>query len=494
MNKFLLVLMLTGFLASCADLDTADGQDIPDRIATVEAGIAKPLVAKRKGRYVSLAPLRTSEGLQYQHMPVSVQAADLPLELVLDHILKSLPRSQRPTLAVSRDVDLKTPISLTLDSTFAGVMAAIDEQAEVWSDLGSETIKVQSWVSASFKVAAFAGESSFQIGQNASGGAVGGTDGAKEANTGSRLHKNSQYASTTSKGGFWEGIKATVEAILTENSKKKGLVTVQPTVARINVSGHARNVRAVKKYIESLNGDLSRQIVLEIQLLSVVMDDETTVGIDWEAVRTTGNSLTRVATETVKSAYGGTTQLPTFSLNHLSGKWSSSGAMIKALRQQGKVYVETTPRVVTLNNQAAELQLTDKTNYLAETSIGFSSNGQDAQAGLVPGVVTDGFSFYVLPRVFEEDIYLHISVTLSKLQGIDTVESGNQSIQTPRITENIFNQRARIKNGHTLVIGGIKQRSFKRLKDAVPGVNWLGTQHKAEATTEIVMLITPRIL
>ena len=180
--------------------------------------------------------------------------------------------------------------------------------------------------------------------------------------------------------------------------------------------------------------------------------------------------------------------------------WGGSSTFINALAQQGKVSIDTQPRVVTLNNQVAEIGINTQTTYLASVSTTTTTN-VGSTATLTPGTVTTGFSLYLLPKIQGNNVYLQISSTLASLitlkqyTGNTTGSSSNSSaIYAPIVSSKRFNQRSAVPSGDTLVLAGFKQLKNEANKQSLFGSDALGGYGGNQTNVETIVLITPTIL
>ncbi len=157
-----------------------------------------------------------------------------------------------------------------------------------------------------------------------------------------------------------------------------------------------------------------------------------------------------------------------------------------------------------MNNQVAEIRITRDTSYLQSVSTTVVANsGAGPQTSLTPGVVTDGFSLYILPKIQGNKVYLQISSTLSVLTALNTFSSstgttdsdtGSETIQLPTMTEKHFNQRAALQNGATLVITGFQQLTDKINTVSPFGFTALGGKGALSDNTQTIICITPMIV
>jgi type IVB pilus formation R64 PilN family outer membrane protein len=346
-----------------------------------------------------------------------------------------------------------------------------------------------------FQINAVPGDSTFTAnvtsGSASSGGVSGGSSGSGGSggtSAGSAVSaNNSQNTGVASKLSVYSGIESAIKVMLSPHGK----VLASPATGAITVVDTPDSLERIATYIDNENKALSRQVVINVTVLSVSLNKGDEYGIDWNLVykgldRSFGikNNFSKANTNTVgfSAAIMG------------NSKFSGSDLMVKALSDQGKVRRQTTASVVTLNNQPVPVQVARQTTYLQS-----SQTSVVAQVGttssLIPGVVTSGFNMSILPHVLTNGtVMLQFSIDISTLRGISEITSGDSRIETPELDTRNFLQRVSMKSSETLVISGFEQTDENVGNRGVgtPKNMLLGGTVKANSTKEvIVILITP---
>ncbi|MTV41722.1 PilN family type IVB pilus formation outer membrane protein, partial [Duganella radicis] len=323
----------------------------------------------------------------------------------------------------------------------------------------------------------------------AAGGGGGGGAGATGGTGGGVTANNSQNTAVASRLSVYGSIESGVKAMLTAYGK----VVVSPATGSITVVDTPDSLARIATYIENENKTLSRQVVINVTVLSVTLSDSDDYGIRWDLVY---NNL--------KQTYGLASGMPAgvddgqLKVGIIgNSRFASSTAVINALSKQGKVRRQTTASVITLNNQPVPLQVAKQTSYLQS-----SQTTVVAQVGttttLVPGSVTSGFNMSILPHVLNNGtVLLQFSTDISALRQIRQVQSGASRIESPEIDTRNFLQRVSLKSNETLIISGFEQTDDKLDRQGVgdPRNPALGGGFEAGASKEtIVILITPTTL
>lgn len=237
------------------------------------------------------------------------------------------------------------------------------------------------------------------------------------------------------------------------------------------------------------NQDLAEpEVMLEVEVMEVASSALSEIGIRWPDQ----------FSYSVVGAAGtaGTVTLP---------EWIGRGAglvrltvtnpfLVLNLRSQaGRTNLLANPRIRVKNKEKAKVHIGDKVPVITTTT---------TATGLVSGSVSYldvGLKLEVEPNVFLEDevgikVGLEVSAIAREIQnaaGILTYQVGTRNTSTV----------LRLKDGETQILAGLINDEDRRFANQVPGLGNLpivgrlfGSHNNTLAKTEIVLLITPRIL
>ncbi|MDK2127198.1 hypothetical protein, partial [Parachitinimonas caeni] len=95
--------------------------------------------------------------------------------------------------------------------------------------------------------------------------------------------------SSTAKLQFWSNIERTLKAMLTAAGKAE----ISQTTGTVSVTDTRDAVERIAEYIERENAALTRQVQVDVKVLSVQTSDNGDLGLDWTAVyqKLTSNGL-----------------------------------------------------------------------------------------------------------------------------------------------------------------------------------------------------------
>jgi type IV pilus secretin PilQ/predicted competence protein len=172
---------------------------------------------------------------------------------------------------------------------------------------------------------------------------------------------------------------------------------------------------------------------------------------------------------------------------------------LSALEQQGKARIISRPRVVTLNNVAATIKsLTILRVKLPSTGtvINTGAGGAAGAASTATEKIETGIILVVTPQV-SSDGYVLLDMFAKSSQADFTREVDNIPTEISREA----NSHILVKDGQTVVLGGIYRDTFADTRTGmpffkdIPGLGWLFRNlSKSDAREDLLVFLTPRVI
>ena len=377
---------------------------------------------------------------------------------------------------------------LVYSGKIAGMLDLIASRFGVsweWDGKGIYFFKTKSQT---FRLAALPGDTSLasRVGTQ-SNNATGGSQGSQASgSSSSELRAGVEFSGLS----IWKGIEDSIRTMMSPDGK----LVVTASTGTITVDDTPLVLDRVSKFVEEQNKALSRQVVINVRVLAVDLSKSHEYGINWDMVyenigRSIGVGLSNLAEPVTNGTSLALRVLPGASM------FSGSSAVIQALSKQGRVSQVTSASLVTINNQPAPIQVGRQTAYLASSTTTIGTGGAGNTVTLQPGQVTTGFSMNMLPHILDSNrLMLQYSGDISTLTRLNTVVSGDSSIQTPEIDTRNFMQRTFLNSGETLVVTGFEQFALNGDTQGIgsPENLALGGRLTAKDTkTVLVVLIQP---
>lgn len=254
------------------------------------------------------------------------------------------------------------------------------------------------------------------------------------------------------------------------------------------------NIERVLKLISSIDVP-PPQVLIEGKVVEASDSFRNSVGVNWSA---SGQSfqLGRDRNPSGTAGFRVSPQLgpATFGLDFRLGTLDILGdlqATLALFEQEGQVKVVSSPRILTLHNQAAEIN--------QSTEIPLISTNQVPNAGSSTSVSFKPvrLKLSVTPQITNDGAVIMDVDVNREFVG----EIVDQNTQARPVNSRSAKTKVLVKNGQTAVIGGIYQsdaaegtRKVPWLGD-VPGVGWLfKSRSKDTSKNELLIFLTPRIL
>lgn len=168
-------------------------------------------------------------------------------------------------------------------------------------------------------------------------------------------------------------------------------------------------------------------------------------------------------------------------------------ASVQLRSQKGDSNVLANPRVRVRNRQQAKIMIGDKVPVITVTNtanVGTSESVSYLDVGL---------KLNIEPTItLDDEVGMKVELEVSNI--VDTITRATGT-QTYRLGSRNTSTVLRVRDGETSVLAGLIQKEDRRSNTGVPGLNELpfvsklfGAGQDSDSKTEIVLLITPRIL
>ena len=296
---------------------------------------------------------------------------------------------------------------------------------------------------------------------------------------------------TTYQFNFWSSLAQHLIAIL--NTKEDTFVAPTPIVDKntglITITATKKQLDRVQKYITKLNKSLHKQVIIDVKIYSVELSSSAHTGIDWTdfSLGLNANTMARGA-----KIFG--------SQSIFNNTRFSIGGLLSFLARNGNVNSISNPKIATLNNQQAIISVGDTINYRYPTKVILDANGNPqteyATENKFVGILLD-----ITPEVSDKGIIiLRINPTVSTFRDETQLTDPTRQLP-PDTTEEKMSTIVKIRDGQTLVLGGLitKKDSFRRngvpILQEIPLVKYLFSyKERISSKKELVFVITPHII
>ncbi len=485
---------------------------------------SSPLMIK-DGMYVDTTPVSLERQPDWLKNPIVIKGDQMPFSYYTRVIANAA--NKNVLTKYQSGLDPTIVLSMNYSGTVKGALDLLAAKtAYVYSIQRGNTVYWQAYITRTFSVAFMPGTSDYMMGQNTGSSTSSASTGGGAVVGAPTDASASEYSSLSGKSlSIWSDVESTVKQLLSQDGK----VFVSQSSTSVTVRDKPTNVELIGQYIRNLNKNLSQQVFVKIEVLDVSLSNDFNWGINWQLVENAfahsnwvfnGNYGSPLS---ITPLTGG--NIPDLGLSPstataalaAAGATSLLSAVVSALNQQGKVSIVAQPRVVCMNNQVSAIRIINTEQYIQSvqnTSVpttGSSSGSQTVNnvstitSQVTPATLVTGLTLYLLPKILNNKVFLQVNVDLSQNSGITTLcaQSGTSAgtcaqssyvIQSPHVTEKIFNQRSVLVSGETLVLSGLKQIQNQTGAMQLFNIQELGGKASTQTNNDTVILVTPFIL
>ncbi|WP_218309849.1 hypothetical protein [Alteromonas antoniana] len=277
---------------------------------------------------------------------------------------------------------------------------------------------------------------------------------------------------------------------------QEGTVTVDYSTTSLVIRDYPENVRRVRNFIKQQNTRLTAQAVFDIMIVDYVKSQGDEVAVNFEVIKNdlASSGIQALSTNFASSLVSSIT--PTvFTYTKKEGKYAGATAFIESLKSRGAVLNVINPSLVVTNNRVSKIVDSADRSYLASAGSSATANVGQTEI-LIPGIVKTGLQLWALADIDlnEGSVFAKVANSFSDLVEIESASSGNATIQTPSTNSNEFDQTFHIKDGETILLGGLGT-SRQEVTENTGGTLGLGGEKGTRfVETETLILITPRII
>ena len=304
-------------------------------------------------------------------------------------------------------------------------------------------------------------------------------------------------------------------------SIKRNDLIINPQAGLVTVTKDAQTVKKVEEYLSTVMDRIHKQVLIDVQLLSVSLSSSKTTGIDWSQIYNLQNlnlnfgSGAMRGVDTWTANEGVSAKIP--SITPLTGgrSWDyirfdkniEINDLIKFLKTQGNVKTISNPKLLTLNNQPAIINSGDKLFYSKQGTVVSGGNNTTTFSNTIIDSVFAGISLDITPEIFDEDyILLKINPSVTNCLSSSQCQPSISKIpeiknQPPDLSLKQIFSVVKAKDGDKIILGGLIRNTNDNSETKLPLLGDIpilgglfGQEKKQESVDELVIIITPHIV
>lgn len=282
-------------------------------------------------------------------------------------------------------------------------------------------------------------------------------------------------------------LSAKIQEMLT---KGIGSIKIDERTNKVIVTDYPEKIREVSKIIAAFDEKTS-QVLIDAQIIEIKPSDTFEMGVDWDYwIKNHFKLSSSLPIGTTGRLLVGTSAAPTS-----RGQYK---AILDLLRTIGDTKILSSPRIMALNNQEAKILVGTKDAYITSAT---SQSGETAITSQSVNFVDVGIKLFVTPTINRDGfITMKIKPEVSSATRTSITSEGTVT-QIPIVTTSEAETTVMIKDGLTIIIGGLQKEEKTREVKKVPilgDIPLLGIPFRSVSDelnkTELVILLTPHII
>jgi general secretion pathway protein D len=301
---------------------------------------------------------------------------------------------------------------------------------------------------------------------------------------------NTGLGSTNQIGSDDDRSPTTPRSLSNLKPKNNFRVVADESTNSLIVTGSPHYYKAVRDAMKQLDST-PLQVLVEARIMELTLSDDLQYGLEWYLNGSRGSSNTRAGLDLGGAGIGAIQ--PSFS--YVVERAGEVRAALNGLADDSRLKVLSSPSLMVLNNRTASILVGDEVPIPTRQAV--SNISPEAPTVNEIEYRNTGILLTVSPRVNSGGM-----VTMEISQEVSSVINNTTSqIDAPTIQQRQLNSTVSIRDGQTVVLGGlIREQSSNRetgvplLKD-IPAIGKLfSTTTDVSKRTELIVLITPRVI
>ncbi len=355
---------------------------------------------------------------------------------------------------------------------------------------------------------------------NAQSGATGGgVQGGGNAQGGSSSSAQSGIKiETNDEVKFWEQLDRELQQVLNrpEDIYESSSPIINKNAGLITVTATVKQMKRLESYLKKLQEKVQLQVLIDVQLLTVTMNEGKTTGVDWSQLYQLQNIDVDIDNKSYN--FSGSFDPETNEILDVGGSLArevanlvsvkaevSLNEVVKFLQTQGDVSSISNPKVLTLNNQPA--LITAGTEYFYKVK---SSTNQQGSGGGVAATTQDesiesvfaGVLLNITPEIADDKtVTLKINPSLSETRNDITQGTSSDRIMPPDLNRRQLSSVVTVQSGKRIILGGLINTKNTQGSNKVPILGDIPIvsslfryENNSKQVEELVIVIEPHII
>jgi general secretion pathway protein D len=279
--------------------------------------------------------------------------------------------------------------------------------------------------------------------------------------------------------------------------KLKGPVSfvVDESTNTILVKCVGSDYRVIKGVIDKLD-IFPRQVLIEVLIAEINLDESNKLGVEWQYIfDLSGSGTARLGNLSLTNLL---TDGPlTEGMSYLIANTERFKAAIQASATDNNVQILSSPHILASDNQKATIDIGSEVPVVTSQTLKDDATSTVTTTDQSVQYRNTGIILSVTPHINEKGLVrMEVSQEVSELS-----DKFIEGIPSPIFSKRKAETTLSVKDGQTIVIGGLIRQTRSDTYSGVPGLsripilrNLMGTESKGWENTELMLFITPHVV
>jgi MSHA type pilus biogenesis protein MshL len=451
-----------------------------------------------------------------QETDISISVKDEPLH----DIIYIVARNAGLNLIIDPQISMENRVTISFENTPSSVVVdRLLSSYDLAYEVRENVLHIRRFTAQTFDLNFLNSDTAVNIN---SGGDIFGSANADGSSN--NLAGNFQLKSTPgSKNGdnsLYGLLSQNIESILSqgEEGSNSGYFTLDSTAGSLYVQTTPSRMKTIASLVSRLKNKLSKQVIIDAQIIEVTLNDGFQLGIDWSIVqqRLIKGALVQYGVGWAGTNFSGDSGFGTRDMDGNQGPIvvdtrqdleggpeTTISSTINALQTFGGLKTVSNPHVRTRHGQPALVTSGQSMSYIKEITKSTNSNNDDTEFSTDTATAFEGVMLGVVPFINNDNsVDLNIFPITSEvdLSNKETFSDGS-SVILPVVKVRNVNTHVRVNDDAIIILGGLIYKDTKNndrqtpgLGD-IPGAGWLfKNRNDSEETKELVLIMHIRVI
>jgi general secretion pathway protein D len=257
----------------------------------------------------------------------------------------------------------------------------------------------------------------------------------------------------------------------------------------------SRNFETLRRLVAELDAERP-QVLIRALIVEVDLDDTTELGVEWSKTFLTNRGTTNERTDTVSTDFDVAERTPgAFRWNQI--KVDDREILLRALRQDGKLSVLSAPRILVQDNEEATINVGSEVPFVTNTRL--TNEGTTLNTIQYRDI---GIILTVTPSINPQGLVkMVVSPEISEIAPESQSVQITEGVRSPVFLKNNATTTVTIRDGQTIVLGGLIQDRVREAADKVPLLGdipllgyFFSSRRTEKKKVELLIFITPYVV